>query len=204
MNIKEISDDELLMLISSQSEEAKELIFEKNKYIIDILTNKYYPAFFKLGIDKSEIYSEALYGFTDAINSFNGDKNATFATFLSLCIRRRIIKLIRKYNALKNKINTDAYSLDYAYDPSKPSLIETIEDELIKDPLYQITEEEDLIDLTKQIKSRLSEFEYEVYEYMLDGLNYQDIALLMDKNIKQIDNAMQRIKLKVKEILYER
>ncbi len=204
MNIKEISDDELLMLISSQNEEANELIFKKYKYIIDILTNKYYPAFLKLGIDKSEIYSEALSGFTDAINGYNGNKNATFPTFLSLCIRRRIIKLIRKHNTLKNKINIEAYSLDYTFESSQTSLIDTLEDELIKDPLHQITEEEDLIDLTKTIKSKLSDFEYNVYEYMLDGLNYQEIALILDKNLKQIDNAIQRIKLKIKEILYER
>ena len=199
--MENISDSELLMLIREENEDAKEEMLNKYKYIIDIYTNKYYPALSNLGISKDDIYSEALYGYTDAINSFDEDKGASFSTFLSLCVKRRIIKLIRKYNTNKEKLHTESYSLDYVYDDLGMSLLDMIKDDFSKDPMYELIEEEKLKELEKEIKKTLSTFEYEVYTYLIDNLNYNDIATLLNKDPKQVDNAIQRIRLKIKDLL---
>ncbi len=199
--MENISDNELLMLAREESDEAKEVLLNKYKYILDIYTNKYYLALINLGVLKDDIYSEALYGFNDAINSYEEDKGASFKTFVSLCIKRRIIKLIRKYNTQKEKVHIESYSLDYVYDDSGLSLIDMIKDDLSKDPMQKLIEEETLNKLEKDIKKILSDNEYEVYIYLIDGLNYNDIATLLNKDPKQIDNAIQRIRGKIKDLL---
>ncbi len=201
MDLETISDDEILMLINEGTEEANELIFNKHKKIIDILQIKFNSIFYKLGVEKEEAYSESLYGFSDAINSYSNDKNASFPTFLTLCIKRRLIKLVRKYSTEKSKFNNAAFSLDYIYDGIGIPLVEIIKDEVNVDPLHELTEKESSEEINYLIKEKLSELEHEVYLYMLESFNYNEIATILDKSPKQIDNAMQRIKLKIKEIL---
>ncbi len=195
------SDNELLMLANENSEEAKEILLKRHSNIIDILIIKYSSIFFKLEIDKQEVYAEALYAFTDALNSYNTEKNASFPTFFTLCLQRRIGKIIRKHNTEKSKFDKKVYSLDYVSDSLGVPLIDIIKSENINDPLIKITEEESYKEFNDLVKNKLSEMEYVVYEYMLDNLNYNEIALLLNKNPKQIDNAIQRIKIKIKEIL---
>ncbi len=195
------SDEELLMMIDTGDETANELLFNKYKHVIDILIAKYNSIFYKLGIERQEAYSEALYSFTDSVNSYSVNKDASFSTFLTLCVKRRLIKLVRKYSTEKSKFYSSIYSLDYVYDGLDVPLVEVLPDSTNKDPLNKITQEEDVELLNLKIREKLSSMEYEVYEYMLDNLNYNEIALILDKNPKQIDNAIQRIKLKIKEIL---
>ncbi len=195
-----ISDSEILMLIKANNEEAKEYMLTKYKNIIDILMAKYNKVFYKVNIDKQDAYAEALFAFNEALTNFNELKDSSFPSFLSLCIKRRFIKLVRKHNTEKSKFNNELYSLDYVYSAIGIPLIDTIKDEE-SDPLNLITEEETKNNLLSSIAEVLSLFEYEVFEYMIDGLSYVDIAILMDKNSKQIDNAIQRIKLKIKDLL---
>ena len=61
--------------------------------------------------------------------------------------------------------------------------------------------EEGYKELNDRIKKALSNREYEVYEYMIKGLKYNEIAMILGKEPKQIDNAMQRIKNKIKKII---
>ncbi len=202
MNLKEISDEEILMNICDDEEKYKSLLVEKYKNILDIMYIKYKNFFIKYKIDKEEVYAEALYAFSDAINQYNDKKDASFPTFLTVCIKRKYIKLIRKYVSEKNKFINSIYSLDYLYksDDASLSLLDVLSNDK-NDPLLLTIESETISYLNAKIKEELSEFEYEVFEYMLDRLNYNEIAILLDKNAKQIDNAMQRIRLKVKEII---
>ena len=69
------------------------------------------------------------------------------------------------------------------------------------DPLDNLLRHENFLELLENIKKRLSSLELKVLEYMLDGFNYQQIALMLEKSPKQIDNAMQRLKNKTKEVV---
>lgn len=198
--MNKINDYELLMLIKENNEEAGKILFDRYKYIIDIFINKYYPILIKYGIEKNEIESEALIAYTDAINSYQDDKNTLFKTYLSLCIKRRIIKLIRKYNTKKSKINTEAYSLDFVYEEFGYSLLEMVKDKTSVDPLAKTIEEEQIEEINKLVRKELSTLEYDVYEYLIEGLNYNDIAQILEKDPKQVDNAIQRIRTKLKTL----
>ena len=196
-----INDNEAIMLVQEHDEYAKDLLFNKYKYIIDIILKKYDRLIKSFSIEFKEIYSEALYGFSDALNSFNPLKEASLATFISLCVDRRVKKYIKAAMGPKNMFVLNTYSLDYVYDEYGFSLMDTISDNNKYDPLNNMTEEEKANDLYNKIKQQLSQSEQQVFKYMLQGLNYNDIAVLLKKEPKQIDNAIQRVKNKVKMIL---
>ena len=197
-----MEEQELILLEKSKYDEsAKNELYERYKYIVNILVHKYKGIALALNIDLNELEGEASYAFTDAINSYQSDKNTKLSTFISLCIDRRIKKIINKYNTEKAKVLNNAYSLDYDYNEEGTTLKDLISDESENDPLNKITNKENLEELIKKIKGSLSSSEYEVFNYYRNGFDYQTIALLTNKNSKQIDNTIQRLKHKIKEIL---
>lgn len=203
MNYQEFSDSELYSMICESSEEAKELIFHKYKYIIDVVLKKYILAARKLGIEYNDLYQEGLVGFADGLNRYDESKKVLLSTFLSLCVERRLQNTILKAGRLKNKLFSDSLSLDYSYGDYQVPLRELIEDQKNSDPLQGIAHQEEFEELKNKIKEILSTFEYEVYEFMLNGFDYQSIAFLLNKTPKQIDNTIQRIKNKIKALLKE-
>lgn len=203
MDYNDYPDSELYMMICEDNEDAKEILFQKYKYVLNIVIKKYNFVASQVGIDSKELYSEALLGFTDAVNDYKDDKNAVFPTFLSLCVGRRLKKAIVHASTQKNRIINESYSLDKIYDKSGLPLIELIKDDNNSDPLIHISEEEHYLELVDKIKKELSEFECQVFELMLNDFNYIEIAGLLEKTAKQIDNTIQRIKSKAKIVLKE-
>lgn len=203
MNYQNYSDSELFSMICESSEEAKEIIYNKYKYVIDVIIRKYVYTAKKLGVEYNDLYQEGLVGFADALNHYDESKNVQVSTFLSVCIERRLQNAILKAGRIKNKILLESLSLDHVYGEQQVPLHEMIS-EPNSDPLFGISKQEEYNDLRMKIKKQLSFSEYEVYNFMVQGLNYQDIALILNKTPKQIDNTIQRIKNKIKIILQEK
>lgn len=197
---KDISDEELYMLYLEENEDAKDLLYERYSFIIDINVNKYKRIALKSNIDLKDLRSEALYGFSDGLSSYQPSAKASLPTFINLCIDRRMKKQIIKANRLKNTIMKEAYSLDYMYERFGSKMLDLISDKE-NDPLNNLLRQENFLELLENIKKSLSALELKVLEYMLDGFNYQQIALMLGKSPKQIDNAMQRLKNKTKEVV---
>ncbi len=201
MDLDKTNDSELIMLYREEDENAKNILFYKYKFIIDVLIRKYRNLLSSLKVDYQELYSECAVGFSDALHSFQENKDTSLPTFITLCVERRIGGIIRKYNRDKYKIMQDSYSLDFIYDDNNGSLIETLSDECNYDPLKNMAEKEEYDELISEIKKSLTNQEYEVFVLKSRELNYQEIAHILDKNPKQIDNTIQRIKAKIKNIL---
>ena len=201
MDYNDYPDGEIFMMVCENNEDAKEMLFDKYKYVLNIVIKKYSYIAKELGIDSKELYSKALYGFNDALNDYKEDKSASFKTFLSLCIGRRLQKAIASAKAKKNRIINESYSLDKTYEEFGVPLIELISDERKNDPLLNIEEEEHYQELLSKIKESLSDFESQVFELMINNFSYIEIAELLEKEPKQIDNTIQRIKTKVKKII---
>ncbi len=197
----EFNDSELISLAGEQNEDAKNYLYQKYKYIVEILMHKYYSASVKLNVDLNELEQEAYYAFSDALNSYRDDKNASLPTFISLCIDRRLKKIIRKYNGEKARFLNNTFSLDYNYNEEGTTLKDLISDDSKFDPLNDLTNKEEYNELIAKIKENLSPIEYEVFNYIINNFDYQTIALLMHKNPKQIDNTIQRVKHKIRDIL---
>ena len=199
--LEKTNDSELIMLYREDDEDAKNMLFYKYKFIIDILIKKYQNWLSSLKIDFQELYSECTVGFSDALYCFQEDKDSSLPTFITLCVERRISGIIRKYSRDKYKILQDPYSLDFIYDDNSASLIETISDECNQDPLKNMAEKEEYDELILKIKKSLTNKEYEVFVLKSRGFDYQEIARILGKNPKQIDNSIQRIKTKIKKLL---
>lgn len=201
MEIKDYPDNELVFLAKENNEDAKDLVVEKYKYIVDIIIKKYYTITNILGIEINDLYQEAYIGLIDGINNYDENKDANVSTFISICVERRIVNYIKKAGRIKNKIISDAWSLEHNYEQFSQPLMYIIGDNNENNPLYNTIKEEDYNELSELIKENLSDSEFEVYSLMINGLNYKDIATLLEKNPKQIDNSIQRIKSKVKKII---
>ena len=197
------SDEQLIELVHENSEEAKSLLFTRYKDKIDYLIKKYVIVAKNLGIDIPDLNQEALVGFTDAILNYDSNKDASVSTFICLCVERKIKKACIKAGTLKHQAMKDTLSLEYFYDDIDASLKELIEDS-DSDPLIKMTEEEEYEELLSEIKKALTPAEEQVFDLLITGLNYRDIAEILDKELKQVDNAIQRIKIKIRKILNNR
>ena len=102
MNIKEISDSELIHLIKEESEEAKDIIYEKYHYIIGIIIKKYLTAAKINNIEYNDLYQEALLGFSDALNRYD-ENNSSLPTFITLCVDLGGRRIINRKNSKRNK-----------------------------------------------------------------------------------------------------
>ncbi len=201
MDYNEVNDNELINMIHESSDEAKDYLFMKYQYIINIEMKKYMRIANLLGYDYHDLYQEALVGFSDALNSYRDDKNCSLASFITLCVDRRLQVAIKKAGRLKNQLLNDSLSLEHIYSSYTAPLKDLLSDNKENDPLENIVKEEEKEELVTNIKKSLSDNEYEVYSLMINGLKYDEIATLLGKDLKQVDNAMQRIKNKIKKII---
>lgn len=204
MKYSDIDDSQLIYMLRESSEEAKDILFQKYNYIIDIEVKKYTRMAKILGYDFNELYQDALLGFSDALNSYRDDKDTALSSFLTLCVDRRLQVSIKKAGRLKNKILNESLSLEHVYERYASPLMDLLSDNQENDPLENILKEEKLQELINSIKDTLSDSEYEVYSLMINGLKYDEIATLLNKSLKQVDNTIQRVKGKIKKILNNR
>lgn len=204
MNYDELNDNELINMVRESSDDAKDLLFEKYKYIIDIELKKYSSMAKQLGYDYHDLMQDALLGFSDALNSYRDDRYTALSSFITLCVDRKLQVSIKKAGRKKNKLLNDSLSLEYVYKQYASPLMDIISDNKENDPLESILKEETFKELLEDIQNHLSKSEYEVYSLMINGLKYDEIATLLDKNLKQVDNTIQRVKTKIKKILEER
>ncbi len=196
----EFNEEELMSLALENNEDAKNILYDKYKYIVDTFLHKYHNIAKKYNIDLKELEQEAYYAFSDALNSFREDKNTKVSTFLFLCIDRRLKKIIKQHSGEKAKLLKNSFSLDYDYEEGN-SLKDRISDDFQFDPLSNLTEKESYQELKRKIKESLSPTEYEIYTLMLNNFDYQTIAKLTNREPKQIDNTIQRIKHKIRDII---
>lgn len=201
MDYKENNDQELVLMAKEESVEAKDVLFEKYHYIIDIIIGKYANIIKLLSIDFTDLYQEAYIGFVDAINSYDEHKDSSIKTFISICVERKIQTALKKAGRIKNKILNESISLEHVYNNTDNPLVTLLGDDNKNNPLENIIDDEKVEELVSKIKEILSDNEYEVYSLLVNGLNYQEIATILDKEPKQIDNTIQRIRNKVKKII---
>lgn len=196
----EYPDNELVNFVCENSEEARDMLFEKYEYIVDIIYNKYRKSAYALSVDMKELRQEALLGFSDALVKFNQDKDANLSTFITLCVERKVRNYIRKADTQKNRIIKETYSLDQPVTGADSTLQEFIGDNS-KDPQVTLETEENLEALKQKIDTVLSPLEKEVYKLLVNDFSYDDIASILKINQKQVYNTVGRIRDKIKDII---
>lgn len=195
MEYQDLNDYELLSYVSENIEEANDIIMEKYYPLVTSISNKMNKYINNCGVDRVDLIQEGMIGLTNAINSFKDQKDTSFYTYARTCIERSMISFIISVNRKKHQILNESVSYD------NPNLIidKVLKDEnnpldiMINDSEIKITEE--------KIKSKLTTFEDQVFSLMLSGFKYKEIADILDKDSKSIDNAIQRIRTKARAVL---
>lgn len=195
MNYKDFNDFELLDYIYGQNEDANEILLYKYRPLIVSIAKKYQP---KDGtFDLNDLVQEGMLALNSAITNYNDSKNANFGTFAKLCIERRIANYIRSFRRDKNKVLSEAISYDLEEDNSMDKFLA----DRSLEPLTVVTNLEDDKLLVEQINKDLTKLEQEVFQLKLKGYDYKEIAKRLNKSPKAVDNTIQRIKVKIKNIL---
>ena len=196
-----LSEDIIIEMAQKRDDSAMTYLMEKYKSLV----RKKARPLFLIGGDKDDLIQEGMIGLYKAVCNYSNDREASFRTFAEMCISRQIYSAIKSSNRRKNMpLNT--YISIYA--PEFNINCSSNDGGFMLD-MFNITEknpEEIIIDkenegfLQKQLFKKLSGMEKEVLNKYLNGMTYQEIALEMDKTPKSIDNALQRIKSKMKQV----
>ena len=197
MNYEDLNDYELLSYIS-ESEEANEIIFNKYKPLIVGISNKMFKYCKNSGLDINDVIQEGLVGLNIAIKTFSEHKETSFYTYALKCINSRIVSLIVSSKRLKNKYLNDSVFLELSDSDISNNYGKDLVDNSYN-PENILIDEESKNEILGIIDKRLNEFEKQVIELKINGFKYKEIADILGKDIKQIDNIIQRIKIKIKE-----
>ncbi len=197
---RDYNDYELIYLCQEGNEEANNILYNKYKIVAELKAKKYYKYASNIGLDFNDLVQEGMIGFSEALKDFKTDKEVMFSTFASLCIERQINSAVMKANRNKHKILNESISLDYINNNERP-VIEYIAEDKDNNPLEHIIDIEAEKETYDKIKDKLTDFENQVLQLKINNFNYREIAQILDKPVKSIDNTLQRIKNKVKAIM---
>lgn len=196
MEYQEYNDYELLNYVYENIEEANNIVIDKYMPLINSISIKLYKYANNCGLELNDLIQEGMIGLTYAINSFSDQKNVMFYTYAKKCIERKIISALISAQRQKHKILNESLS----YDIITESTNNILKDDL-SDPLAIILSSDEKKQLKDKIKNKLTQREKEVFELMITGFNYKEIADILGKDLKAIDNAIQRVRSKARDIL---
>jgi RNA polymerase sporulation-specific sigma factor len=198
-----VEDDSEIVLRANQGDIfALEHIIKKYKNFVKSKAKSY----FLIGADKEDIIQEGMIGLYKAIRDFDCTKTASFKSFAELCITRQIITAIKTATRQKHIPLNSYVSLNKPiYDEeSDRTLLDIIATNVVTDPEEIIISKEELKNIEGKMNELLSGLEQEVLELYLNGKSYQQIADRLQRHVKSIDNALQRVKRKLEKYLENR
>lgn len=209
MNIKQLIKDND-KLVTLDDDEILELIHQGDNQALDYLIHKYKNfvrakarTYFLIGADKEDIIQEGMIGLYKAIRDYNEDKLTSFKAFAELCITRQIITAIKTATRQKHIPLNSYVSLDKPiYDEeSDRTLLDVIAGSTAIDPQELLVNQEKFGDMEVKLSELLSEFERGVLQLYLEGRTYQEISADLNRHVKSIDNALQRVKRKLEQLM---
>ncbi len=198
-----LTDEELIAQIKDNN----------NTAAMDYLIHRYRSfvrakarSYFLIGADREDIIQEGMIGFYKAVRDFKADKLSSFHAFAELCVTRQIITAIKTATRQKHiplnsyiSLNKPIYDED-----SDRTLLDVISGVKVADPEELIISREEFLAIEKKMSEILSELEWQVLMAYLDGKSYQEIAASLNRHVKSIDNALQRVKRKLERYVASR
>ncbi|MDN7229304.1 RNA polymerase sporulation sigma factor SigH [Planococcus liqunii] len=195
----EMTDEELVSLVHSGNTEALDFLITKFRHFVRMKARSY----FLIGADKEDIIQEGMIGLYKAIRDFKSDKLSSFRAFAELCIIRQIITAIKTATRQKHIPLNSYVSLDKPiYDEeSDRTLMDVLTGNGADDPEEMMINNEEFLYMEAKMGEVLSDLEREVLALYLDGQSYQEISEKLERHVKSIDNALQRVKRKLERHL---
>ncbi|MBQ7564363.1 MAG: sigma-70 family RNA polymerase sigma factor [Lachnospiraceae bacterium] len=197
-----LTDEELIHSLNDQKSNIEEYLLEKYKPLVRKIAKT--EALQISGGDHDDLLQEGMIGLMKAIKSYDTAKQASFYTFASLCIKRQMISAVQASNRDKNAALNSYVSLSGTMEDERAEergLTESLNEIATQSTEDVVIDEATAKELDFRVKEVLSDLEKQIYELYLSGMDYGEISQMLGKEKKSIDNAIQRIKKKVREIL---
>lgn len=196
-----LSDEKLVKLSADGDLLATEYILARYKNLVRSRARMYFLA----GADKDDLIQEGMIGLFKAIRDFDSEKTASFCSFAELCVKRQIITAVKTATRQKHMpLNSYVSLSNPMYEGESEGLLEEIlPGGAESDPEHLFISKENTEFLTEKMNEILSPLEKSVLSFYLEGKSYQEIAVVMNKPPKAIDNALQRVKKKLEKIDYK-
>ena len=196
--------DEQIVKLAQEGGDGAALEYLLNKYKNFVRTKA--RSYFLIGADHEDIVQEGMIGLYKAIRDYRAEKLSSFRAFAELCVTRQIITAIKTATRQKHiplnsyiSLNKPIYEED-----SDRTLLDVITEEGMSNPEEMIIDREDLSMIEGRIGQMLSDLEKDVLVRYMEGKSYVEIAEEMNRHVKSIDNALQRIKRKLLKYLEEK
>ena len=198
-----MTDEEIVRAArDNKNDEALEYLITKYRNFVRAKARSY----FLIGADREDIIQEGMIGLYKAIRDFRNDKLSSFRAFAELCVTRQIITAIKTATRQKHiplnsyvSLNKPIYDED-----SDRTLLDVLSGSKISDPEELVISQEEFGDIEEKMGEILSDLEWKVLMAYLDGKSYQEIAVELERHVKSIDNALQRVKRKLERYLDNR
>lgn len=204
MDLGKMTDEQLIELLREGKTEITDYLMEKYKDMV----RKQARAMYLWGGENDDLIQEGMIGLFKAVQDYDPKEGASFSSFAGLCVSRQMYTAI-KASQRKKHLPLNYYVSIYASASDNPeenglSIVDTIEAGKESNPELMILGEEYTNAFEEELKEKLSKLERKVLYLHLQGMEYLNIAEFMDKSPKTIDNALQRIKAKARQLLEEK
>lgn len=194
MPYEAFSDEELIEKLRQGENDITDYILEKYKPLVRKKTN----AMYLIGGETEDLIQEGMIGLFKAIRDYRQDKDASFYHFAELCINRQLYSALEASNRKKHQPLNSYISLSDQDNQGAVAAELLVDQE--RGPEQMVIEQELWEEYKKRLEQNLSKMENKVLQYYLDGNHYIQIAEIMGKSPKSIDNALQRIRQKIRQI----
>lgn len=184
-----LTELQILSLAKEGDNEASTFIITKYRSVVEAIASRFTVS----PIERDDLIQEGMIGLLAAIKSFDSSKGASFNTYCGICINNSIQTALRKFNRKKDFPADVVLPLEEEFVNGKSSVL-SAEDSFLA--------QESVSMLTQQLDKNLSDFENDVLRLHMIGCSYNEIAKRLNKTPKAIDNALQRIRKKLKEVSF--
>lgn len=185
------NDNELVYYIKEGNSDDAKILYDKYYPYIKSYVSKMLRKYDFVGLEESDLCQEGIIGFINAIDSYDENKDIKFFTFAKACVEKKIISAIVHANREKNRVMNESLPInDMNFNFFQ-----------MKSPYDFLIECEDEYSLLNTIKCSLTDFEDQVLQLRLSGVKNLEMCNILDVETKTIDNAIYRIRRKVKKIL---
>lgn len=188
---EQYSDEELIERLRKGESGISDYLMEKYKDFV----KKRARAMYLIGGETDDLIQEGMIGLFKAIQDYRSDREASFHTFAGICIDRQL------YSAVKNSTRQKHIPLNSYVSLSEEEETGTLEGLWSENPEALVIDRENTGLLEKEISKALSPMENKVFDLYLRGYGYVQIAEMMGKKPKSIDNALQRIRMKIRDYI---
>lgn len=186
-HLKQETDQAVILRIRHGESELSEYLIEKYK---DIVIKKA-RAMYLIGGETDDLIQEGMIGLFKAVRDYDPEKEAGFATFANLCVERQL------YTAIQNSMRQKHMPLN-SYISLNNEQESSIQELIMENPEALVIDQENTDFLIKNMPEILSKLENKVLSLYLEGRSYTQIAEELDRTPKSIDNALHRIRSKVR------